>query len=524
MVAAHPHRLLVLVAATVVVALWCVLFPVRARAANGPVAIPKEGEGYQITKTDSSQKAPSGYEGRTDTSTQTAVGNTPATIGKRVVTRFTLSNEIKTCPAADGAAEGDGVFSMTIDSTEAQATETSSVHIVMQAKAKYKGQVNDDAYLDGPVKAEIDYTYTQSGTIRGANGALATPAGSNVAQHISIQFVVGKAMTPPEIGAFAGGDPTQGHYSEAFSAGTALMYWAGVYYSVAQQKWRTGECVKISFNPPSNTVRPALGTEARVKAEVKTKRGERVPAKFFEAHAFQGGSVNPSEGKSTETSPITFTYTAPSTKPSNPNTKAAFEVTATSRAGVSREAWETDLGTGWSGQLSCVREDKGGYSDEQQSASLYSVTRITIDVKDGVGTVNGYSEVNSMGQNLRPVARQGYVFDNSSRTIGMAEGTARGTVTVNFNTTRSTYSIVPEFPPFPPGKQHTETCDHSSGCREQDLPFYIEPCFRSFGGQSTDSNQLHESINDVKVLPSGNHATTQSYIVNWDLARQGTSR
>jgi hypothetical protein len=208
--------------AIAVVALGLAVFQRGVVAADGPVSIPKEGEGYQITKTDSSKKAPSGYEGRTDTSTQTAVGNTPATMGKRVVSHFTLSNQIKTCPSADGAAEGDGVFSLTVDSTDAQASGTSTVHIEMRAQAKYKGQVSDDAYLDGPVKAEIDYTYTQSGSFRGANGAIATPAGSNVAQHVTIQFAVTKDVGAPDIGAFAGGDPTQGHYSEAFSAGTAL--------------------------------------------------------------------------------------------------------------------------------------------------------------------------------------------------------------------------------------------------------------------------------------------------------------
>jgi len=80
----------------------------------------------------------------------------------------------------------------------------------MRAKAKYKGQVADDAYLNGPVTAEIDYSYTLSGTIRGTGGALATPAGSQVEQHITIPFVVGKDRTPPSIGAFAGGDPTKG--------------------------------------------------------------------------------------------------------------------------------------------------------------------------------------------------------------------------------------------------------------------------------------------------------------------------
>jgi len=519
-------KTLILFVTIAVVVVGLAVFAFRVSAADGPISIPREGEGYQITKANSSQEAPSGFQGRTDTSTQTAVGNTPATMGKRVVSRFTLRNQIKTCPAADGSAEGEGAFSITVDSTDTQASGTNTIHMVMQAKAKYKGQVNDDAYLDGPVKADIDYTYTVSGSFRGANGALSTPAGTTATQHITIQFLVTRDMTPPDVNAFEGGDPTQGHASEAFSVGTALAYWAGVYYSVAQAEWRSGKCVQISFSPPSNTLRPALGTQATVKTEVKTKRGERVPAKFFDIHAFQGASVSPSQGRSTETSPLALTYTAPSTKPSNSSVKAAFEVTATSRAGIAREPWEANLGTGWSGQISCVRESKGGYHDEQQSSSSYSVTRITMDLKDGVGTVNGYAEIDTTGTNLRPVARQGYVFDNSSSMQGHAEGSRDVKVNVTFSP-NGTYSIGYEHIPFPEGKQHYESCDHQNGCRQQDMGFYVTDCFPPGGhlsGSATDPNQLHGSINDVKVLPSGNHATTQTWTVNWDLARQGTSQ
>ena len=266
-------RIVVFFAATSLVALGLAGYTLRA-AAQAPVIVPTEGDGYQITKTDlPGQKAPSGFEGRTDGSTQTAVGNTPATMGKKVVTKFVLSNQIRTCPGADGIAEGEGLFSVTVDSTDAQASGTSTMHIDMRAQAKYKGQVNDDAWLDGPVKAEIDYTYTQSGTFRGANGAIATPAGSNITQHITIPFLVGRgASSAPDFGAFAGGDPTHGQVSEAFSVGAARAYWAGVFYSVAQTTWRTGQCGEGSFNPPSNRVQPALGTQATVKASVTTNR------------------------------------------------------------------------------------------------------------------------------------------------------------------------------------------------------------------------------------------------------------
>jgi len=70
------------------VGLFFFVSPIHSSAANGPIRIPGPGEGYQITKNESSRPAPSGYEGRTDTSTLTAVGNTPATTGKRIVARF----------------------------------------------------------------------------------------------------------------------------------------------------------------------------------------------------------------------------------------------------------------------------------------------------------------------------------------------------------------------------------------------------------------------------------------------------
>jgi hypothetical protein len=521
MATAHRSRAVVVVPAIAVVALGLAVFQRGVVAADGPVSIPKEGEGYQISKTDSSQKAPSGYEGRTDTSTQTAVGNTPATMGKRVVSRFTLSNQIKTCPLADGAAEGEGVFSLTVDSTNAQASETSTVHIVMQAKAKYKGQVNDDAYLDGPVKAEIDYTYTQSGTIRGANGALATPAGSNVAQHVTIQFLVGKDMTAPDIGAFAGGDPTQGGYSDAFSAGTALAYWGGVYYSMAQTRWRQGLCAKLSFNPPSNTIQPALGTDAAVKVEVKSKSGEIVKGKFQNARAYAGGRINPPIGTSDVGSPLPFTYTAPNQKAAS-NSNAGFAVEATSRAGIALGEWHTNLGTGWSGQISCSRVSQEGGSNEQQFWSNYTATQLTIDLTDGVGTVSGSTEQNLFGQNLRPIARQGYAFDNSQSTTAMAEGNAPARVEVTFDETRKTYSISPEWTVFPPGNMHSEACDHRNGCRQQDQAFYVQNCLPHLSGTLTNPNELSGSMSDVKTGLGRSHNGSQSLNVTWHLARRGT--
>jgi hypothetical protein len=170
------------------IAISSVVLPIRGW---GQVQIPKPSDGYAITKTDASHAAPAGYEGRSDVSTQTLVGNTPATAGKRYVSHFTLGNTVKTCPQADGTVEGEGEFSIALDYTDAQASGTSTLHIDMRAIAKYKGTVGDNAMLGGPVNADIDYSYRQSGSMRGATGAIATSPPSEVAQHITIPFTAG---------------------------------------------------------------------------------------------------------------------------------------------------------------------------------------------------------------------------------------------------------------------------------------------------------------------------------------------
>src|SRR5262245_3136831 len=379
-----------------VAALYFLLLPVQGLAqtnAPNPLRIPKAGDGYAITQTDSSQPAPSGYEGRTDSSTLTAVGNTPATAGKKFVVRFTLGNEIKTCPAADGTAEGKGVFSMSIDYTDRPAAGGGgSLRIEMKAEGKYKGQVGDDAWIMNPVNADIDYTYSQTGVLRDASGALATPAGGNAAQHIMIPFGVAKDMTPPSFGAFSGGDPTQGKYAQAFSAGTALVYWAGVYYSVAQVKWRQDNtCVNVEFKPPSYSVRIVPGGQTRVTADVKTKTGESVKGGTFQgARAISNiSAVSPAGGPI----PTPFTFVAPTQRVE----RAGFTVAAVSRAGIASEQWFAGLGTDWSGKISYTITNTGDEgNNELQTWSYSTVSRITIDVRNGKGTATGYTEVHDL--------------------------------------------------------------------------------------------------------------------------------
>jgi hypothetical protein len=113
------------------------------------VFVPGKGDaGYSlIPSEDSTEKAPSGYEGQTHKYTQTSTGNTPATEGKVFVNKIKLGNEIKICPKADGTSEGDGEFSASVEYSDKQGN---TGHIAMDAKAKYKGKVGVESKLDPP--------------------------------------------------------------------------------------------------------------------------------------------------------------------------------------------------------------------------------------------------------------------------------------------------------------------------------------------------------------------------------------
>lgn len=506
-------------AAAMALAACCLVAPLHGWCAEAsPIRFPKPGEGYQITQNDTSHAAPAGYEGRTDTSSQTAVGNTPATKGKRFVGTFKLGNQIKTCPKADGTAEGKGEFSISLESTDAQASGNRTTRIEMRAKATYKGQVGDDGYLEGPVNAEIDFSYKLTGSLRGPNGAIATPAGSDVQQRITISFGVGKGLQPPSIGAFAGGDPTQGRYAEAFGVGGALAYWAGIYYSVAQTKWMQGHCAQIVFDPPSNTVSPALGAKITVKAEVQTKSGESAKANFRDARA-RSGRVDPSLGSSDVQSPMKFVYQAPNQQAGG----GGFRVNAVSRAGAAEGEWNASLGTGWNGEITCTRTvegDKG--NNELQTWSSSAVQRLVVNVKDGVGTATGYAEMHESLVSRQMAARNGSVvtiFDYGHTSDGVAEGTSRADVQVFLNKPEKTYSISMQLASSIEGKRRTVSCTRQN-CEESEHPLPVTRVCLPTGlrGQLSDPSQLQGSVRDVQL--SGKNKVTS--VTTWRLVRRGS--
>ncbi len=507
------------------VALGFVVFPLRSWG-DGPVSIPGPGQGYEINQTSSSVEAPAGYEGQTITTTRTAVGNTPATAGKRVVASYTLGNQIKTCPNADGTAEGTGVFTLTIDSTTAKADGTGQIHIDMRATAKYKGQVADDGYLHDPVNADIDYSYTQTGTFRDSGGALSSSPPTNYSQHITIPVLVSpNAMDTPNVGTLTGGDPTQGHYAEAYGAGAPLAFWGGFYYSVAETVWlQDGKCVQISFNPPSYTKQPVLGSQTTVNAELKTKTGESVKANFLKAIAF-AGSVDPMSASSDPGSPAKFTYTAPNKKVA----KAGFAVAAISHAGAATGNWIAGLGTDWSGQITCssvLSGDEG--SNDLQKWSNSEATHTTIDLgNDGHRTITVYGEQKGLAISKQKALRGGSIvlIDNTSSTEeGSFSGVSPAMLEVDINKPEGTYSIqAGATTPMKPSKIHTVTCIKDR-CTSKDLPYNGAGNLTSaIAGKLVDLNHLSGSQTDVTTGLGYGHNGTRTTTLTWNLARTGTN-
>lgn len=505
-----------------IVAVCTVVLPLRVSAQK--LAWPKASDGYDITKPpDFGQPAPPGYEGRTDGSTQTAVGNTAATKGKIFVAHFTIGNEIKICPAADGTSEGDGVFSASFDYTD--TTTKAAIHVQMRAIATYKGKVGDDALLDGPVTAEIDYTFTQTGSWGTRQGPKLSAAAIEDAQHVTIAFRVAKGEPMPTLDAFSGGDPAQGHLTQAFDAGTALAFWGGVFYSVAETRWtQENTCAQIAFDPPSNTSQPLPGSNVKVNAQVKSKAGGIAKASFSDAMAFTGGGSVSGGGTSDVGSPAVFTYTAPNGKVE----KMGFAVSAVSRAGAARGEWLTGLGTHWSGQVTSSRVVEGDEgSNELQTWSFADAVSVTASFKDGKGTAVGYAEQSSTSINRQKALRNGSmttIVNSNDNSHGSAGGTAPATVDVLENKANGTYFVTLNIGNFPPGTMHSASCAGGQ-CNSSDGPFGVSGAFSApLSGKLDDPNHVHGSQTVVTPNLGRSGRGKSTVTLTWDLARSGTSQ
>ena len=517
------------------VALCSVGLPLRGWA---QFAFPKASDGYDIKKTaDVDQPAPSGYEGKNTSVTMTATGNTPATAGKTYVMTVNLSLQVPDCPQADGTENGDGELSIVSDFKNQQASGPSNTHVDAHSKAKFKGKVDDDAKIINPITADFDYAFSQSGSSGGHGAPIASAASTNAAQHLTIQVAVGGADIP-QIGKISGVDYWAGHSSDAVGMAYPVAFLGGAFYNTAQTHWSIPDsCVRVSFDPPSFSRQPVPGSDVKVNGYIKTRGGEGVRGKFIGVEVVAGdGSVLSRAGTDERVSitssntdpgsPAIFVYTAPSKKLSHMGLGAS----ATSRGGSAVGIWETGLGTNWSGEITVSKISPGvDRASDLITSHHYEATRITINLKDGVGTANGYSEVHGRGENRHYVSDGGgkshievEAYDTDE---GMVQGNVKATGGVLLDTLTHHYTVnVGLASLFPTGKRSRTSCARGQ-CTSRDDAFSVESILPLMGGKLVDLNHVSGSMDLGKApLFPGASPVAGSYIVTWDLSRQGTTK
>ena len=516
-------------------ALCAVALSLPARA---QVEWPKVSDGYVIKKTaDVDNPAPAGYEGKIVSTTQVATGNTPATAGKTYTLTVILNAQVPDCPQADGTENGDGELSYIWDFKNQSASGPSTSHAEARAKAKFKGKVDDDSKLINPVTADIDYMFTASGSSGGHGAPIATAAPTYAAHHISMPVIIGGEI--PELGTITGGDYMVAHYSDAVGLGMPLAFFGGAFLGTAQAHWSTPDsCVHVVYDPPSFSRQPVPGSTVKVNGYIKTKGGDGVRGKFIGTDIIAGnGSVNARRGTDESVSvtasntdpgsPAIFIYTAPTKKLSH----MGFGAAATSRAGNALGTWETGLGTNWSGQITVSKISPGvDRSSDLITSHHYEATQITINVRNGEGTADGFSEVNGFGENKHYVAdgngKSHIELLASDTDDGMAQGQVKATAGVLLDTLTHHYTITLSFPPFPTGKRTSTSCVRGK-CTTRDEQFSVANILPMLGGKLDDLNHVSGSMDlggAPKVLGFAQGPSAGTYTVHWDLARTGTTK
>jgi len=517
-------------------ALCAVALPLRAGA---QIEWPKESDGYDIKKTaDVDKPAPAGYEGKITSNTHVATGNTPATAGKTYTLTVIMNTQVPDCPQADGTENGEGELSFIWDFKNQGAGGPGTSHDEVRTKAKFKGKVDDDSKLINPVTADFDYSASTSGSSGGHGAPIATAAPTYVAQHLSLPVTVGGVI--PELGTITGGDYLAGHYADAMGYANALAFMGGAFLGSAQTHWSIPDsCVHVVFDPPSFSRQPVPGSNVKVNGYIKTKAGEGVRGKFTGVEIIAGnGSVLAKQGTDETVSvtasntdpgsPAIFIYTAPSKKLSH----MGFGAGASSRGGNALGLWETGLGTNWSGQITVSKISPGvDKSSDLIVSHHFEATQITINVKNGEGTADGFSEIHGHDENKHYVADGGGKSHIEVLGTGtdeaMAQGQVKATAGVLLDTLTHHYTITLNLAaPFPAGKRSITSCTRGN-CTTRDDQFSVGAILPLMGGKLDDLNHVSGSMDlggAPKVLGFTQGPSTGSYTVRWDLARTGTTK
>jgi hypothetical protein len=274
--------------------------------------------GYEVSKSQTVQKAPAGFVGRTTTDRETRVGNTPETDGNSSTFVLTIGGFVRKCPTADGIAAGSFEYSVTSDQVDTDRGETKRTHYVHRMLARLEGHVRDDAKIDH-VDVDADFTRERTGV-------------PPEQQHIRASFRPGEGGAPDMQSVLRAVEMT------ANVSVATLMWSAGPIYLDAMLEWnKMNQCVEFSFDPPSETQALGPNATAEVRTELRTKEGKSaVAGGKMEANSLQGiGTIAPHKGETKADAPFVFSYTAPA-KPKRGN---GFDVATFSRAGAAGGKW-----------------------------------------------------------------------------------------------------------------------------------------------------------------------------------------
>ena len=233
------------------------------------------------------------------------------------------------------------------------------------------------------------------------------------------------------------------------------------------------------------------------------------------------GSVDPGGGSSKNGSPLQLTYKAPDKKVTDPG----FHLKATSRAGVAEGEWKADMGSGWSGQITCTRDVTDGGQSELLDWHSHDSLKVTYHVRDDIATATGQAEVKSMA-NRKQKALQGgaitIITQKRESSSGSANGTSPASVNISLNKAKGTYSIGASIDSIIAGNVHGSICGKDGKCQQSDQPLYVDSCVEDMRGSLSDLNQLHGTMSDKK--PAGHYGKgTKTLTVTWDLSRKGGS-
>jgi len=275
--------------------------------------------GYEVSKSQTVQKAPAGFVGRKTTDRETRVGNTPETDGNSSTFVLTIGGFVRKCPTADGIAAGSFEYSVTSDQVDTDHGETQRTHYVHRMLARLEGHVRDDAKIDH-VDVEADFTRE-------------CPGVPPEHQHLRTSFTPGEGGAP-DMQAMVRAVEVTANVSVA-----TLIWSAGPIYMDAMLEWnKMNQCVEFSFDPPSDTRALGPNATAEVRTELRTRESKAaVAGGKMEANSLQGiGTLAPHKGETKTDAPFVFSYTA-SARPKKGN---GFDVATFSRAGAAGGIWK----------------------------------------------------------------------------------------------------------------------------------------------------------------------------------------